>query len=166
VWGARLGGVSVSSLIGGRWSKPTQFLRDLGLAVVFLIGSNIVLIGLSAILRPGPNANISRMFPHGPAEIVLWIFLSLSAGICEEITTRGYLQKQLSGLLRNGTAGLFAQGILFGAVHAYQGPKLMFTIAVLGCMLGWLAQWRQSLRPGMISHFLQDVAGGLLQGGY
>lgn len=166
VWGARLGGVSVSSLIGGRWSKPTQFLRDLGLAIVFLIGSNIVLVGLSAMLRPGPNANISRMFPQGAAEIVLWIFLSLSAGICEEITTRGYLQKQFSGILKNGTAGLFAQGIIFGLAHAYQGPKRMFTIAVLGCMMGWLAQWRQSLRPGMISHFLQDVAGGLSHGGH
>jgi hypothetical protein len=40
----------------------------------------------------------------------------------------------------------------------------MFTIAVLGCMLGWLAQWQKSLRPGMWSHFLQDAAGGLFHG--
>jgi uncharacterized protein len=166
VWGARMGGVSVRTLIGGRWSKPTLFLRDLGLALLFLISSNIILVLLSAVLRPGPNANISRMFPHGTAEILLWIFLSLSAGICEELTTRGYLQKQLSGILKNGTAGLFAQGIIFGLAHAYQGPKRMLTIAVLGCMLGWLAQRQQSLRPGMISHFLQDVFGGLMQGGH
>jgi membrane protease YdiL (CAAX protease family) len=91
------------------------------------------------------------------------IFVSLSAGICEEFTTRGYLQKQLSSMLKNATAGLVAQGVIFGAAHAYQGPKQMFTIAVLGCMLGWMAQWQKSLRPGMISHFLQDVAGGLSQ---
>ncbi len=106
------------------------------------------------------------MFPQSATEILLWIFLSLSAGICEELTTRGYLQKQLSALLKNGTAGLFAQGIIFGVAHAYQGPKRMFTIAVLGCMMGWLAQWQQSLRPGMISHFLQDVLGGLTHGGH
>jgi membrane protease YdiL (CAAX protease family) len=40
----------------------------------------------------------------------------------------------------------------------------MFTIVVLGCMLGWLAQWRQSLRPGMLSHFLQDAIGGIILG--
>jgi membrane protease YdiL (CAAX protease family) len=40
----------------------------------------------------------------------------------------------------------------------------MLIIAVLGCMMGWLAQWRQSLRPGMLSHFLQDAIGGIIQG--
>lgn len=163
-WGIRMKGVSISSVIGGRWSTPKLFLRDLGIAAVFLVVSNVVLAGLSAVLRPGPNANITRMLPHGRIEIVLWIFLSLSAGICEEFVTRGYLQQQLGGILKNATAGLIAQGILFGAAHAYQGPKLMFTIVVLGCMMGWLAQWRQSLRPGMLSHFLQDALGGIFLG--
>ncbi len=162
-WGIRLGGVSIKSVIGGRWSKPIDLLRDLGIGIIFLVGSNIVLIALSAVLGAGPNANVSRILPQSKTEIILWIFVSLSAGICEEFTTRGYLQKQLNGLLRNATAGLVAQGIIFGAVHAYQGPKQMFTIAVLGCMLGWMAQRQKSLRPGMISHFLQDVIGGLSQ---
>lgn len=77
---------------------------------------------------------------------------------------RGYLQKQLSGLLKNATAGLVAQGVIFGAAHAYQGPKLMLTIVVLGSLMGWLAQWRKSLRPGMLSHFLQDAIGGIVLG--
>ena len=163
-WGIRMRGVSISSVIGGRWSTPKLFLRDLGIGALFLVVSNVTLAGLSAVLRPGPNANIARMLPHGRIEIVLWIFLSLSAGICEEFVTRGYLQQQLGGLLKNATAGLVAQGIIFGAAHAYQGPKLMFTIAVLGCMMGWLAQWRQSIRPGMLSHFLQDAVGGIILG--
>jgi CAAX protease family protein len=163
-WGIRMRSVSISAVIGERWSTPKLFLRDLGIGVLFLLVSNAILAGLSAVLRPGPNANIGRMLPHGRVEIALWVVLSLSAGICEEFVTRGYLQKQLSGLLKNTTAGLVAQGIIFGAAHAYQGPKLMFTIAVLGCMMGWLAQWRQSVRPGMISHFLQDALGGIILG--
>jgi membrane protease YdiL (CAAX protease family) len=162
-WGIRLGGVSIKSVIGGRWSKPIDLLRDLGIGIIFLFGSNIVLIALSAALGAGPNANVSRILPQSKLEITVWIFISLSAGICEEFTTRGYLQKQLSGLFGNAAAGLVAQGIIFGAVHAYQGPKQMFNIAVLGCMLGWMAQRQKSLRPGMISHFLQDVIGGLSQ---
>jgi membrane protease YdiL (CAAX protease family) len=97
-------------------------------------------------------------------EIALWIFLSLSAGICEEFTIRGYLQKQLSGWLKNVTAAVVIQGIIFGAAHAYQGLKLMLTIAVLGSLMGWLAQWQKSTRPGMISHFLQDAIGGIVLG--
>jgi membrane protease YdiL (CAAX protease family) len=163
-WGIRMGGVSISSVVGGRWSTLKLFLRDLGIGVLFLLGSNVALAALSAVLHPGPNANITRMLPHGRIEIVLWVFLSISAGICEEFVTRGYLQQQLGGILKNATVGLIAQGILFGAAHAYQGPKHMLIIALLGCMLGWLAQWRQSLRPGMLSHFLQDAIGGIILG--
>jgi membrane protease YdiL (CAAX protease family) len=163
-WGIRMGGVAISTVVGGRWSTPKLFLRDLGIGSLFLLGSNAALAGLAAVLHPGRNANIARMLPHGGIEITLWIFLSLSAGICEEFVTRGYLQKQLSGILKNATAGLVTQGVIFGAAHAYQGPKLMLIIAILGCMLGWLAQWRQSLRPGMLSHFLQDAIGGIIQG--
>ena len=163
-WGIRMQGVSISTVIGGRWSTPKLFLRDLGIGALFLLVSNVALAGLNAVLRPGPNANIGRMVPHGRVEIALWIVLSLSAGICEEFVTRGYLQQQLGGILKNATAGLVAQGIIFGAAHAYQGPKLMFTIAVLGCMMGWLAQWQKSTRPGMISHFIQDALGGIILG--
>jgi membrane protease YdiL (CAAX protease family) len=162
--GIRLSGGTIQSVIGGSWSTAKQFRRDLGIAVLFLVGSNIVLAGLQALLRPGLNANIGRMLPRSATEITLWIFLSLSAGICEEFTMRGYLQKQLSGLLKNATAGLVAQGVIFGAAHAYQGPKLMLTIVVLGSLMGWLAQWRKSLRPGMLSHFLQDAIGGIVLG--
>jgi len=163
-WGIRMGGTSVKSVIGGRWSRPIDFFRDLGIGISFLIASNLILAGLQAILRPGPNANVGRILPHSGMEIALWIFLSLSAGICEEFTIRGYLQKQLSGWLKNVTAAVVIQGIIFGAAHAYQGLKLMITIAVLGSLMGWLAQWQKSTRPGMISHFLQDAIGGIVLG--
>jgi uncharacterized protein len=163
-WGIRLGGGSIQSVVGGSWPTAKQFLNDLAIGILFLVGSNIVLAGLQAILRPGPNADIGRMLPRSAMEIALWILLSLSAGICEEFTFRGYLQKQLGGWMRNATAAVVIQGIIFGAAHAYQGPKLMLTIVVLGSLIGWLAQWRKSTRPGMISHFLQDAIGGVVLG--
>src|SRR5947209_1406688 len=154
IWGIRLGGIPVRNVIGGRWSKASEFLLDLGIGFAFLLGSNVLLIALSAILRPGSNENIRKMLPQSTVEIVLWIFVSLTAGICEEFVFRGYLQMQISGLLKNATAGLVLQGMIFGAGHAYQGPKQMLIIAVLGCALGVLAKWQKSLRPGMLSHFL------------
>jgi hypothetical protein len=164
VWGIWLGGVSVQSVIGGQWSKASEFLRDLGVGFTFLLGSNVLLIALSAILRPGSDENIRKMLPQSTVEMLLWVLVSLTAGICEEFVFRGYLQMQISGLLKNATAGLVLQGIIFGAAHAYQGPKRMLIIAVLGCALGALAKWQKSLRPGMLSHFLQDLAGGLILG--
>lgn len=166
VWGAHLGGVGIRELIGGRWSSAKQFFRDLGISVAFLIGSNALLIALSAVLRIGPNPDIARMLPHNRTEMLVWVFVALSAGICEELTIRGYLQKQLKGLFKNATAAIFAQGIIFGLGHAYQGAKLAFTIVILGCMLGWLAEWQKNLRPGILAHFLQDLVGGLAGGGH
>jgi hypothetical protein len=39
---------------------------------------------------------------------------------------------------------------------------LMSLIAIYGACFGLLAHWRHSLRPGIIGHALQDIAGGLL----
>src|SRR5512140_1566658 len=39
-WGIRLGGGSIESVIGERWSTAKQFGRDLGIGVLFLVGSN------------------------------------------------------------------------------------------------------------------------------
>jgi hypothetical protein len=39
---------------------------------------------------------------------------------------------------------------------------MMLVIAVYGCLFGLLALWRRSLRPGMMTHALQDGLAGLL----
>lgn len=49
----------------------------------------------------------------------------------------------------------------FGLVHGYYDYKTMGVIMVEGCLLGLLAHWRKSLRPGMLAHGLEDVIGGL-----
>jgi membrane protease YdiL (CAAX protease family) len=163
-WGVRLGGSSISSLIGEKWARLSHFLRDLGLSLAFLLIMTGVLSILAHVLQPAPNQNIRNLLPHTLAEKCVWVLVALTAGICEELMTRGYLQKQLYALLKRGPAAILAQGIIFGAAHAYQGWKYMVIIAVLGTMLGWLAHWRRSLLPGMIFHFIQDTLGGLASG--
>jgi membrane protease YdiL (CAAX protease family) len=93
--------------------------------------------------------------------MALWVMLALTAGICEEILFRGYLQRQFAALTKSTAAGLVLQGLAFGAAHGYQGVKYMCIIAVYGCLFGLLAIWRHSLRPGMMAHFIQDSVGGL-----
>jgi membrane protease YdiL (CAAX protease family) len=38
----------------------------------------------------------------------------------------------------------------------------MVVIMVQGWLLGLLAWWRKSLRPGMLAHGLQDAIGGVV----
>jgi membrane protease YdiL (CAAX protease family) len=56
---------------------------------------------------------------------------------------------------------VIAQSVAFGLAHGYY-LRAMVAIMTYGCLLGLLAHWRKSLRPGMIAHALQDVLGGVL----
>lgn len=155
-------GVRVRDLIGGSWRRPLAVLRDLAIAIGFLIISGLILNGVRHLLKAVPNQAIRNLLPHSSIEFVLYIMLALTAGICEEIIFRGYLQRQFTAVTRAAAAGIVLQGITFGASHGYQGWKYMVIIAVFGIMFGLLAQWRRSLRPGMLAHFLQDGVGALL----
>jgi membrane protease YdiL (CAAX protease family) len=53
------------------------------------------------------------------------------------------------------------QGLLFGVAHGYYSTA-MLAVTVYGCLLGLLAWWRKSLRPGMLAHGLQDAILGLV----
>jgi len=92
----------------------------------------------------------------------LWICLSATAGFCEEVLFRGYLQKQFSRLLRNRWIALLVVSILFGLSHGYEGTQRMLLIALLGLAFGIMSMLRRSLRPAIMAHTLQDTISGLL----
>jgi uncharacterized protein len=167
IWfGLRLRNQNLRILLGKNWGGGRQILRDLGIALLFLIIANIILTALGHLLKAEPNAAIRNLLPHGPTQMVVYFLLTVTAGICEEMIFRGYLQRQFSAWFKSAKVAVVIQGIIFGASHGYQGPKLMLIIVVYGMMFGILAQWRHSLRPGMISHFLQDFVGGVVGGRY
>jgi membrane protease YdiL (CAAX protease family) len=84
--------------------------------------------------------------------------MSVTAGFCEELVYRGYLQKQFLALTGNAALAVLAQALLFGVGHWYQGIKMVIIITLLGLLFGGFAYWRKSLRPGMIAHALGDIA--------
>lgn len=150
-------------LVGGRWARFSDFLRDVGITIAFLIICFAgVTNGVAHLLKTTTPASVRNLLPQGPKEIALYLLLALTAGFCEEVIFRGYLQRQFAALTHAISGGIVLQGIAFGAAHGYQGWKMMTTIAVYGITFGLLAAWRRSLRPGMIAHFIQDGLGGLL----
>jgi CAAX protease family protein len=169
VWfGARLARLSFRELIGGRWNKFEDFLLDVVIAIGFWVFSLTVLAGLGYVMGlskgTGPDEArrlLQMLAPRNVLELVLWILLSSTAGFCEEIIFRGYLQRQFASLTRNIWIGMLISAMIFGLSHAYEGRKRMVLIAIYGALFGTLTILRKSLRPGMMAHALQDTFVGV-----
>jgi Type II CAAX prenyl endopeptidase Rce1-like len=136
-------------------------------AVVLLILA--ALFGWSAYSRSfSPMARHGRMADSLSVLTLEWLLTGL---VWWGIRLRGLRLRDLVGGdwpnskrifadLLVAVAGMLIQGIIFGMGHGYQGVKLVPVIALYGCLFGLLAQWRRSLRPGIIAHFLQDGIAG------
>ncbi len=169
VWGVRKQGVTLRQLVGGRWNSPEDALLDVAVAVGFWILAAGILVGVSYALGLAKPEQVEQarrqlgpLLPRTPGETVVWVGLSATAGFCEEVMFRGYLQKQFAALLRNIWLAALAQAVIFGIAHAYQGGRRIVLIAVYGFLFGVLAILRKQLRPGMMAHFGQDAFSGIV----
>ena len=161
-WGLNRRGVRLSDVVGGRWARGIDVLRDFGIGIAFILICGGAIEGIGYLLKVVPPQEVREMLPQTWFEMVTWVLLSLTGGFCEEVIFRGYLQRQLSAFTHSLVGGIVFQAIAFGLSHGYQGWKLMSLIALYGACFGTLAHWRSSLRPGIVGHALQDIASGLL----
>jgi len=168
VWflGVKPAGGSFGGLIGGKWNSVGDVLRDIGVAFLFWPVVIVVLVGLQFSIGKSPQTAkaVFMLAPGSLPEMIVWVILSVTAGICEEFIFRGYLQKQFLAITGSEVAAVALQAVLFGIAHSYQGVKSIVTITVYGALFGMLAVHRKSLRPGMIQHAMQDSFAGLALG--
>ncbi len=156
-------GGTLRDLTGGRWTNWRRVTTDVAIAIPFWVVWELTAWLLHWILQRVPSAHASYQPPKGFTEVVMWILLSISAGIGEEIVFRGYMQKQFQAATGSIVAAVILQGAIFGLAHTYQGWKQTFVIAVLGILYGILAAWRRNLRASMIAHAWSDVFEGWLR---
>ena len=160
--GIWLAGRPVAMVLEKPWHSVLDVFRDIGIGAAFLIVSSLVL-SVFQFHAPGTGIrDVQYLMPHGKLEIMFWILVSISAGICEETVFRGYLLRQFAAWTKSSVAGIVLSSVVFGLVHLYQGPGHALNIGFEGVLLGILAQWRKSVRPGIISHTLQDALAPLL----
>lgn len=163
VWrGVKSRGINLWELAGGRWSSWKDAARDVAICIPFLLIWEGAAWLLHRLMGPIEAKSIATMLPRGGLEVVLWIAVSISAGVCEELVFRGYFQKQFAAYTRSVTAAVLLQGIVFGMGHAYQGFKQVIIISILGMLYGALAAWRRNLRANMIAHAWTDIWSGWL----
>ena len=160
--GIRARNGSLRDLLGKGWRSAFDGLRDTALAFLFVAG----LRGGSALVQHllgHSSANAGFLLPNGALESLLWIGVSIVAGVCEEMVYRGYLQPQLWALSGSLPLSIALQAIVFGMAHIYQGWRPAVITAVYGLAFGLLAAWRKSIVPGAIAHSFIDIIGGLVR---
>lgn len=187
VVGLRLKKVPLRSLLGANQVDARSIALDLGIALVFWIGSLIVLstlaltwIGIQAAVTHRPLAGsaghplaqdpsqqqalhaLVQLAPSNAVEIAAWALLCLLVGFVEETVFRGYLQRQFTAWARGAAAaGVALSALAFGAAHAYQGARNMCLLAVFGALFSLLALFRRSLRACIFAHSWHDLIAGL-----
>jgi uncharacterized protein len=163
-------GGNLRTLSGGRWTSWKDVLIDVGIALPFWILWTGAAYGVHRLLAlrlfgagAGSVKTVDSLLPQSALEIVVWIGTSITAGICEEMTFRGFLQRQLHALSGNIGLAVVGQGVVFGLFHSYQGWTNVVVISVLGTLYGALAAWRGNLRANMIAHAWGDIWEGWLK---
>lgn len=156
-------GGKLATLSGGRWTSWKSVAVDAGIALAFWVLWEGAEYGVYWLLGPSSAKSVDSLLPQSLLEILLWIATSVTAGVCEEMAFRGYVQRQFHALTGSVAFAVLGQGLLFGLVHFYQGWKNVIVICVLGVLFGALAAWRRNLRANIIVHAWSDVWSGWLK---
>lgn len=156
-------GGNLKTLSGGRWSSWKNLAVDLAIALPFWVLWEGAAYGVHWLLGPSSAKSVDSLLPQSLLEILLWIGTSITAGICEEMAFRGYVQRQFHALTGSVAMAVLGQGVVFGLFHSYQGWKSVIVICVLGALFGALAAWRGNLRANIVVHAWADIWEGWLK---
>jgi hypothetical protein len=165
LWGIRIRKTPLRQLLGTRRPALRDWRDDFILAAAFWMASMIILVAVGTLFKHAhlstPQKGLAQLAPQNAPELLLWVILSISAGICEELTFRGYLLQQFSRASRHVWIGVVVSSLLFGVAHGYEGASGMIAITIYGALFCMLTITRGSLRPGMMAHAWQDIFSGM-----
>jgi len=115
----------------------------------------------AAIKDKFDNVAAGEFLPRSKKEFKWFVFLSITAGICEEILFRGYLIWYFESF-GNTIIAIVLSSILFGAAHLYQGIKGFIRAGSFGFILALILVWTDSLLIPIYIHIAGDVYNGIV----
>lgn len=130
------------------------------LAYLIIMQMNMVLDSDEQLRKmEGTLGGLRRLAPRDHREQAVFLQVSLTAGICEEILYRGMLMFVFTQAVGRWPA-LVLVALAFGLGHAYQGREGMLKTAAVGLAFGLLAVFSGSLYVGMVLHAVLDLTSG------
>ncbi|ADW68085.1 Abortive infection protein [Granulicella tundricola MP5ACTX9] len=144
-------------------SRSSTWLQSLGngIAAYCLGFVAIAIVAIAIHFTPlGTKTNAAAMLamlPRTTSQFALWLALSLTAGICEELIFRGYLTQQFTAWIRRPVLALVLSSLLFGSVHLYEGLAAILPLAALALVYGFIVRsLKGDIRAVIVAHTLQD----------
>lgn len=151
--------------------REKTFLAGIGLVKIRTLDFawGIALLGMLFLVATGfsylltqfgipPKGELSFLLPQETTGKFMWVFVSFTAGFCEEVIFRGYLMTRLRlvGKFKSWLIPIIISSLAFGFPHLYQGIHGFLNISVLGILFALIYIRTRSIWPCIIAHFFLD----------
>jgi len=167
-------GCPVVALKASRWWGSGRVVDDVGLRfrpidLVIGLGAAAVAFGvmmatsrvIDALAHQTSNVREFHIQFPGAVVVELIVLSGVLAPVTEELLFRGVLLRGMAS--RWGpTAGVIAQGVVFGVAHAkfdgvWSTVGVVVTVTAVGIVFGWVARATGRLAPGMVAHSVYNL---------
>jgi membrane protease YdiL (CAAX protease family) len=140
--------IVVASIVGAATIATLQWL-------------NLRRAGRIPLEARGPiQALAERILPQSTVELLPYLALAITAGLCEEFLYRGFAMAILVHAGLQAWAVVVLSSVLFGLAHSYQGRGGIIMTLVIGLVLGISRIAYDSLVPAIFWHSAVDVVAG------
>ena len=110
--------------------------------------------------RGALQAIAERILPQSTVELLPFLALAITAGLCEEFLYRGFAMAVLVHVGLQAWVIVVISSALFGLAHSYQGRGGMVMTLLIGLILGTSRFAFDSLVPAIFWHSAVDVVAG------
>jgi membrane protease YdiL (CAAX protease family) len=159
-----------ASVHGFRWAEMGLARPSPSILIGGVIGAgglaalqwfNLRRMGRAGDRTQGMRALAKRILPQSRTELVSFLALAVTAGICEEFLYRGFAIAAFARLGLPTWLVVLITAVLFGLAHLYQGRGGLFGTMFLGIVFGAIRVSYTSLVPVALSHAAIDIVAGI-----
>jgi uncharacterized protein len=122
---------------------------------------NLRRVGKIPVESRGPlQAIAERILPQSTVELLPYLALAITAGVCEEFLYRGFAMAALAHASLQAWAVVLISSVLFGLAHSYQGRGGVVMTLIIGTILGSSRIAYDCLVPAVFWHSAVDLVAG------
>jgi membrane protease YdiL (CAAX protease family) len=126
--------------------------------LIFTVVLPFVLLPFVRTLREKVSENYdAKLYPVTNKQQLMFIGVTITVGICEEIIFRGFLQHYAVSLGISEIVAFVIVSVIFGAGHFMQGLSGVISSTIFGLIMGYLYFTTGSLHVPIFIHILYDA---------